>query len=428
MIQTQQLSKRYVLYPHAADRLHDWLLPFGTRRGREFWALKDITLNVPKGSALGVVGANGAGKSTLLKLLTGTAVPTSGTFRVEGRVAALLELGTGFHPQFTGRENIAFNGRMLGLSEAELNMRTPEMIEFSELGDFIDQPLRTYSSGMALRLAFSVAASVSPDVLIVDEALAVGDLHFQQKCLARIRKFHEAGVTVLFVSHDPALIKTFCTDAILLDGGRIKDQGNPATVLDHYNALLAERFRDEGSRVTLLAPETKNEPPSNDAQPTESEVAESQPGHRVGNFQARIEAVEIISAGVGGNSQLLSPGAKAVIRVRCRASEAISAPTVGILIKDRLGNEVYGINTHGAGLELGEMREGEFFRVDFETEMNLGVGLYSITAAIHTGHNHTEVCYDWIERAAGFQILPSASEPFIGVCRLPMRIQFAKGE
>ncbi|MBI1784576.1 ABC transporter ATP-binding protein, partial [Candidatus Sumerlaeota bacterium] len=231
MIQAEGLSKRYMIYGRPIDRLHDWFAPESRRWGKPFWALRDINLTVAEGTSLGVVGVNGAGKSTLLKLLTGTTVPTSGTYSIRGRVSALLELGMGFHPQFTGRENILFNGKMLGLTDAELRERTPAIIEFAEIGDFIDQPLRTYSSGMSLRLAFAIAASVEPDVLIIDEALSVGDLHFQQKCLARIRRFQEAGVTILFVSHDPALIKSFCTEAILLDGGLLIDHGKPGAVL-----------------------------------------------------------------------------------------------------------------------------------------------------------------------------------------------------
>ncbi len=416
-----------MIYDRPLDRLRDWIVGGADRRGREFWALRGLNLDLPAGTSLGVVGVNGAGKSTLLKILTGTTVPTEGSFKIEGRVSALLELGMGFHPQFTGRENIFFNGKMLGLSDAELAEKTPAIIEFAELTDFIDQPLRTYSSGMGLRLAFAVAASVEPDVLIVDEALSVGDLHFQQKCLARIREFQSRGVTILFVSHDPALIKTFCNEAILLDRGLLVDQGKPDHILDYYNALLAEKYRNEGSGATIIRPDTNGE---SEKMGTGSRFASASPhfleagtGHRVGNFKGIVASVEMISPGTGGNSRLLSPGMKGTIRVRAEARERIPAPTIGILIKDRLGNEVFGVNTNIRGIALPAIEAGGALTVDFTGPMNLGTGLYSITAALHSGPSHTETCYDWIERAEAFQILPSAAEPFIGVCRLELEIE-----
>lgn len=432
MIRADRISKRYTIYDRSLDRLRDWVLP-GPKRGRPFWALRDITLEVKPGTSLGVVGVNGAGKSTLLKILTGTTVPSEGTFSVDGRVSALLELGMGFHPEFTGRENIGFNGKFYGLSEAELREKTPSIIDFSEIGNFIDQPLRTYSSGMIMRLAFAVASSVDPDVLIIDEALSVGDIHFQQKCLARIRKFHEAGVTVLFVSHDPGLVKSFCNEAILLDAGRMIDRGRPDDVLDHYNAMLAEKYRDQGSQTILLRPKETPSPASalsgaefnveNEAEASGIARAEApEIGHRVGNFRGVITQTEIRSAGFSGNASILTPGMEAKITVRAVAYEAIENPTIGILIKDRLGNEVFGTNTHMRSHRIEPLESGQAVEVTFTLPMNLGIGLYSVTSALHSGPTHTEVCYDWIERAATFQILPSPLEQFTGVCRLETSI------
>lgn len=453
MIEARSISKRYVVHSHAGDRLHDWLIPFGPRRGRPFWALRDVDLRVERGSALGIVGANGAGKSTLLKIVTGTTVPTSGDVRVEGRVAALLELGMGFHPEFTGRENIGFNGRMLGMTDAEIAEKTPEIVEFSEIGEFLDRPLRTYSSGMALRLAFGVAAAMEPEVLIVDEALAVGDVHFQQKCLARIRRFHERGATVLFVSHDPGMIRRFCTEAILLDRGRVVDRDRPDQVLDHYNALLAERHREDGGRARIVRPrevepaaprhvETSSAAPAPapDAEaprPIEKPATErratdaSDPsefflpptgGYRTGNFGGVITSVAIVAAGVGGESRVLTPGSRASVVVRAVALERIERPTVGILVKDRLGNEIFGTNTDIRDAAPGPLEPGQTLETTFSLSLELGPGVYTITVALHTGEAHTEVCYDWIERAELFQILPDAHERFVGACRLPATI------
>lgn len=421
MIRAEQLSKRYTLYNRPLDRLHDWFAPASRRRGRPFWALRDITLDVASGTSLGIVGVNGAGKSTLLKILTGTTVPTEGTFSIEGRVSALLELGMGFHMEFTGRQNIEMNGKLSGLGDAELRAKTPGIIAFSELEAFIDQPLRTYSSGMVMRLAFAVASSVDPSVLIVDEALAVGDLHFQQKCLKRIREFHERGVTVLFVSHDPSLVKSFCDEAILLDSGRLLDRGKPDSVLDHYNALLAEKYRDEGRGARILRPEAMVESEGT------TEAEDKTYGHRAGNFGAVITRVWIESTGTSGNASILTPGTEAVITVRAIAMEPLQQPTIGIQIKDRLGNEVYGTNTRLRGHEIGNIGAGEALEVQFGSPLNLGSGHYTITAAVHQGLDHTEICYDWIEQAETFQILPSPLDVFSGVCRLPMRVEHRVG-
>jgi lipopolysaccharide transport system ATP-binding protein len=431
MIRTAHLSKRYTLYDRPTDRLRDWISP-GRRRRREFWALRDLTIEVARGTSLGVVGVNGAGKSTLLKILTGTTVPTSGHYEIDGRVSALLELGMGFQTDLTGRENVALNGKLAGLSGEELEARTPAIIDFSELGAFIDQPLRTYSSGMLMRLAFSLAASVDPDVLIVDEALSVGDLHFQQKCLRRIREFHERGITVLFVSHDPAMIKTFCDEAILLDAGSAIDRGRPSDVLDHYNALLAEKHREDGPKARIVRPGgAKERNVENDAAEESEESKKNAAGdgcapsfgHRAGNFQAVITRVDFTLDESRGGSEVLTPGARATILVRAVAIESIPAPTVGILIKDRLGNEVFGVNTAMRGVEIGEMEAGGAIEARFRCEMDLGAGAYTITAALHEGVDHTQVCYDWIEAASAFHVIPSPAEPFTGVCRLAPEIR-----
>lgn len=452
MIRVQNLSKRYLTYGRTSDRLWDWFTPGPPKRGKYFWALRDLTLDVPRGSSLGVVGVNGAGKSTLLKILTGVTSPTEGSFLIEGRVSALLELGAGFHPEFTGRENILFNGKMLGLSEDELRRRTPEIIEFSELADFIDQPIRTYSSGMALRLAFAVASAVEPDTLIVDEALSVGDLHFQQKCLTRIRQFHDRGVTVLFVSHDPGVIKRFCNEAILLDAGRLIDRGRPDDVLDHYNALLAEKHRADGSRARIVRPRssqaatdenaalptTNGAPPdATDTEPTADaaapapEVERAAPelnlnlgdGHRTGNFQGMITSVRFRADEAAGDGRLVVTGRRGTITVRAVALEPIASPTLGFLIKDRLGAEIYGTNTGVRGIDLGDLAAGEAVELSVRAPMNLGPGVYTLTVALHSGPTHTEVCYDWVERAEVFQVLPSPIDSFIGVARLDVAIE-----
>ena len=437
MIRVEHLTKRYMIYHRPLDRLVDWLVPPRRQRGRPFWALQDLTFDVAGGCSMGVVGVNGAGKSTLLKILTGTTLPTSGTFSVQGRVSSLLELGTGFHPEFSGRQNIVFGGKMAGLSDAELAEKFDSIIDFSELGAFIEQPVRTYSSGMVLRLGFALASSVDPDVLIIDEALSVGDVHFQMKCLNRIRQFHERGTTVLFVSHDPAMIKTFCNEAILLDEGRLIDRGTPDHVLDYYTALLAEKYREGGRQARIVRPvekangaaETAVDAPAAAPEETEWNAPPlERTGHRTGNFQALITSVYIKALGARGNAHVLTTGARARLCVRFVALEPIPSATVGIMLKDRLGQEIYGVNTLYRDQSTGPLVAGQAAEASFEMELNLGEGIYSVTAAVHTGLNHTEACYDWVEQAAVIHILPSPLERFSGLCRLPGDVEINVGE
>jgi lipopolysaccharide transport system ATP-binding protein len=240
-IQVSGLGKAYKSYPNQWSRLAEWVLPSHKSKHQLHWVLKDVAFHLRAGEAVGIVGANGAGKSTLLKLLTGTTRPTAGRISISGRVAALLELGMGFHPDFTGRQNAMMGGQLLGLSVEEILKLMPDIEAFAEIGEYIDQPVRTYSSGMQMRLAFSVATARRPDILIVDEALSVGDSYFQHKSFERIREFRRGGTTLLIVSHDRTAIQTICDRAILLEGGLLVKEGLPVDVLDYYNALMAEK-------------------------------------------------------------------------------------------------------------------------------------------------------------------------------------------
>ncbi|NEP01169.1 MAG: ABC transporter ATP-binding protein [Symploca sp. SIO2E9] len=235
-ISLKSVSKCFKRYARPVDRLKDLLLP-GKSRADEFWALQNINLEVPKGQTLGIVGRNGSGKSTLLQILVGTLTPTTGEVKVKGRVSALLELGSGFNPEFTGRQNVFFNGRLLGLSRQEIEAKFDQIAAFADIGDFIDQPVKTYSSGMFVRLAFAVAISVEPDILVVDEALAVGDEVFQRKCFARIQSIQERGGTILFVSHSASSVVELCNRAVLMDGGELLLSGSPKSVISKYHKL-----------------------------------------------------------------------------------------------------------------------------------------------------------------------------------------------
>jgi len=250
-ISVQQLGKKFKLFPSPGGRFLEYLSAGRLTRHTDFWALQDITFEIPAGTTLGILGQNGSGKSTLLSILAGVLEPSAGSFAINGKVSAILELGSGFHPEFSGRDNVYMYGSIMGLSKQEIDDRFEEIVRFSELGDFIDQPLRTYSTGMTVRLAFSVAVNVNADILIVDEALAVGDAIFQHRCFRKIREMQEAGKTILYVGHDTEAVRNLCTQALLLDGGRIIERGDPNYVVNKYYALIAERERtySEGNLI-----------------------------------------------------------------------------------------------------------------------------------------------------------------------------------
>src|SRR2546421_11117985 len=242
-LRIDNVSKQYRTYARPGDRLKESLTRGRLRRHKEFWALRDISFEVERGATVGLVGPNGCGKSTLLQIIAGTLEPTHGEVLHEGRIAALLELGAGFDPEFTGLENVYMNASLLGLSRRETDALFPRIERFAEIGAFIYQPVKTYSSGMYVRLAFAIAASVEPDILVVDEALAVGDAVFQHRCVRRIKDLQESGTTVLFVSHDLAAVRALCSRAILLNGGRVVSDGRPIDVLNHYQKIIMERER-----------------------------------------------------------------------------------------------------------------------------------------------------------------------------------------
>ena len=424
-LRVEGLSKEFRFYPHPWQRLLEWLSGGYIKRSQVFHALRDITFEVTRGSALGIVGVNGAGKSTLLKIICGTLYPTAGQVAVSGRVASLLELGTGFHPDFTGRQNILFNARFLGLSDEEIQDRMEDILAFSELEAFIDRPLRTYSSGMVLRLAFSVMANVDPQLLIIDEALSVGDAYFQQKCIQRIRQFREQGVTLLFVSHDPGAVKTLCTQALLLHHGELLDTGRPDDVLASYNTLIA---RQVGNREIFALEagrqKTTLETPAG-AHPGDPGDQDNLAPRRSGSFQAIVEDVQIIDQHNQEGRNFIA-GEQIGIHVRARCLDAVDEPTIGILIRDRLGNDVYGTNTYLQQLHVGECRTGDIIEAHFQMPLNLGPGEYNLTVAVHTLDVHMHECFDWVDRALVFKVLPPVSGQFIGTSFLQPEVMYQR--
>lgn len=391
-IRVTGLGKAYKQYPSRWSRLAEWLIPFSPLRHRQHWVLQDLTFEIPAGEAVGIVGVNGAGKSTLLKMITGTTRQTSGTIELSGRVAALLELGMGFHPDFTGRQNAVMAGQLLGMQLEEINALMPQIESFAEIGEAIDHPVRTYSSGMQMRLAFSVATARRPDILIVDEALSVGDAYFQHKSFERIRSFRTAGTTLLIVSHDRSAIQSICDSAILLDGGRLAMHDRPEAVMDYYNALLAER---EGKTV-------RQEILSGGQVQTVSGTGEA------GILRVRLldESERSIEAAEVGQS--------VVLEVEVEVRQDIERLVLGFMIKDRLGQPMYGINTHRQNQALENLRSGERITYRFAFVMGLGKGNYSVALSLSRLDSHLDRNFEWRDFGLVFHVINNRREDFVG--------------
>ena len=399
------LGKKYKRYPNRWARLSEWL-SLGKYQGHQAsWILRNLNFELNQGESLGVIGVNGAGKSTLLKLLTRTSVPSEGNIEIHGRVAALLELGMGFHQDFTGRVNALMTCQMMGYSSEEAHGLIEDIREFSELGDYLDQPVRVYSTGMQVRLAFSAATVTRPEILIVDEALSVGDAYFQHKCIRRIREYRDNGTTLLFVSHDPGAVKSLCNRAILLDGGSIVKDGAPDSVLDYYNSVIARKKNDE-----------------------EIHQVEGEGGRistRSGNGSARIMTVDIAKAD-GQSARSFLVGEQVILRCSVDFYKDMTNPTVGILLRDRMGNDVYGTNTSHLGQNDISVHEGESLEVTFTLGLNIGPGNYSVCVAVHAGDSHLVENCDWWDQCLVFQVIVGDESPFVGVAALPARVVVAR--
>lgn len=394
MIKLSNISKKFKVYKDKRDRFREWIL-FGRKTLHdEFWALQDINLTIPKGEVFGLVGLNGAGKSTLLKIITGTMSPSTGSVDLKGKVAALLELGTGFHDELSGRDNVRINGRLLGMSEAEIHEKMDEIEDFCELGDYFDKPIRTFSTGMYVRLAFALATSVQPDILIIDEALSVGDAYFQQKCVKRMEEFKKKGTTILFVSHDLPMLKIFCDRIALLQKGKIEAVGGARDILELYNAKLAEQ--SEGFSL------------QHDTNKQSEEILSS------GNGKVIIEKVSIFNC-QDQEIQVLEAGQNCNIKIEVSFASSIEDPTVGILIRDRLGYDIFGINTKLMSQRTGYYKKGDKACFNFNCKMNIGSGEYTLTVAIHQDSNHTGECYQWVDRILSFKVIPRTDFQFSGV-------------
>ena len=399
-ITVADLGKAYKQYPARSDRLLEWLDPRSKPRHRLHWVLQGINFTVNPGEAVGIIGINGAGKSTLLKMIAGTTQPTTGCVHITGRVAALLELGMGFHPDFTGRQNVYMAGQLLGYGVQEIAGLMPQIEAFAEIGEYIDQPARVYSSGMQMRLAFSVATAHRPDVLIVDEALSVGDAYFQHKSFDRIREFRKHGTTLLLVSHDKGAIQGICDRALLINAGRLAMQGEPEAVMDYYNAMLAER---ENSTVQQRA------------------MADGKVQTTSGLGGATVSGIQLLNQH-DEPIEVVDVDASVTLQITVSVQTPIPQLVLGYMIKDRFGQPVFGTNTHYLNAVECDLLPGDEIEYRFSFNTNLGVGSYSIATAIHSSETHISHNYEWRDLALVFQVVNISKPPFVGTAFLPTRL------
>jgi len=435
-IKVENLSKCFQVYAQPHDRLKQSVYPRlrrllgqpAKRYYQEFWALKDVSFEIRKGETVGIIGRNGSGKSTLLQMICGTLNPTHGSVTTHGRIAALLELGSGFNPEFTGRENVFMNAAVLGLTREETEARFNDIIAFADIGDFIEQPVKTYSSGMMVRLAFAVIAHVDADILVVDEALAVGDAFFTQKCMRFLREFMKNG-TVLFVSHDTAAVKNFCSFAVWLEKGRAVQEGAPKDVCELYLQAFYEAQQGDGAAVKAAAQPRPQRLASvrkdqrqqfingsnlrNDLQVFQFDPASSS----FGKGGAQITNVEFLDAD-GAPLAWVVGGEEVTLRVVATAHEQLEAPIIGFVVKDRLGQALFGDNTYlSYASEPLSCASGEEVQADFRFAMPiLPVGDYSINAAIASGTQEQHVQHHWMHDAVLFKSeSTSASTGLVGI-------------
>jgi ABC-type polysaccharide/polyol phosphate transport system ATPase subunit len=417
-VEFRNVSKSYPIYQKPSARLKEIALFNRRSFHRDFWALRDVTFAIEPGETFCVIGENGSGKSTLLQIVAGILQPTQGEVSVRGRVAALLELGSGFNPEFTGRDNIYLNAAIFGLSRKEIDSKLDQIEAFAEIGDFIDQPVKTYSSGMAVRLAFSVAIHVDPEILLVDEALAVGDIYFHQRCMRKVHELREKGVTILFVSHSMAEVKAIGDHALWLEGGRVRDFGNTERVVTRYLAAMFEK--DSAYLTTVHRRQQRN----GNAPVRAPEVIETIPNidHRFGDGRAEILGIAILDL-AGQPIHLLEPLSAAIVRISVRAIQHIDLPIIGFIMRNHMGLDFAGTNTAREGFELPAMAAGDIHTVDFHLQLpELYPSSFSFSPAIAEGTLHAYTTCDWIDNAIVLQMSPSDGEVY-GHLHLPCRIE-----
>jgi ABC-2 type transport system ATP-binding protein len=428
-ISLRGVSKKYIISPSRSSRLGE-LLSFGkAKRSREFWALQDVDLDIAPGTTLGVVGRNGAGKSTLLSIISGVLRPTTGEVQVQGRLSAIFGLGAGFNPLFTGRENAMLSGLILGIEYEEMIERFAEIEAFADIGEFMDQPIKTYSSGMRSRLGFAVAINVEPDVLVIDEALSAGDSAFKKKAIQRMYDLRDSGSTVLFVSHSMGMVKRFCTQAILMHKGRLITTGNPEEVVDYYEEMLAESQEMKDARSSELDELLDYEIEHEEEEDTPSK-GEGLGGRRSQQTRRVVGGASILELELldeeGRPAEALPSGATLSVRVHLRYEEAMEESTLGISLQShRAGVEVFWTDTALEEAPIGRKEAGEQVKVEFTFEVPLGAGSYNVEASLTDGRPEgSDVAR--ARKARTFEITQQGSlGPVRGLVRVPTKVEIS---
>ena len=418
-VEFQAVSKSYAIYESPGDRLKELLSFNRLRRHRDFLALRDLSFEVKRGETFCIVGENGSGKSTMLQMVAGILHPTTGSVAVNGRVSALLELGAGFNPEFSGRDNVYLNGSILGLTKKQIDQRYSDIEAFAEIGEFINQPVKTYSSGMVVRLAFAVAINVDPEILLVDEALAVGDVYFRQRCMRKVHELRARGVTIMFVSHATADVKAIGDRVLWLDKGRLVDVGEPEPVISRYLAAMVEKDSGYLRRAAThepkrLAGERMNAP----------EIVDNIPNidHRYGDARAQVIGIALYNE-QGEPLHQLAPSSRVIVRISVRASDYVALPNVGFMLRNQLGVDFSGTNTTREGFQLAPMYAGDVCTVDFHLDLpELYPSSFSFSPAVADGALTGYQMCDWIDNALVVQMERSEAEVY-GYIHLPCHVE-----
>ncbi len=397
VIEVTDLGMRYRIYRAPIDRLKQIIVRTKRTYYREHWALRDISFDVERGTTFGIIGPNGCGKSTLLKIVAGLLTPTTGRVSRVGRVAALLELGAGFNPEYSGKDNVFLNGAILGLTRGEIRRLYPEIVEFSQLEEYMDQPVKTYSSGMFVRLAFSIAAHLEPEVLIIDEALAVGDAVFQHRCIRKLHELQHRGATILFVTHDMNSVSSMCNRALWLDRGRVRLIGAPDQVVKHY---LAWAYSQQDRELKM-----------------ESTVSTGPAALRYGNGKATLLDSQLFDA-EGEATRIAHAGKVYSVRLQAECRDDVAAPILGFQIRDHYGREIFSINTLQARDRQPPVRAGQTITADFRFLWpEIAEEVYSLSPAAADGTQEAHQVLDWIDSAILIQAVPRSR--VLGVFRVP---------
>ena len=415
IIKVTDLGKTYRLYKKTGDRLKEAIFPFKRNKlSRPFHALSGVSFTVKSGETVGIIGKNGSGKSTLLKILTGVITPTEGKAEVRGKVSALLELGAGFNPEYTGIENIYLNGTIMGYTRQEMDARLQNILDFAEIGDFVYQPVKTYSSGMFVRLAFAVAINVNPEILIVDEALAVGDYRFQAKCYNKFEELKAQGKTILFVTHDVDAVRRFCSRALWIHNGKLIMDGAVNDVTSRYMEFIT------GAAEDAKAKEVADRPKSEDA-PVPKAESDFHPINRFGSHMGSIYYVETFSAGKQTSS--FSVGEEVCVKIRAEIPEGadIRAVSAAVSVKNKSGLDLFVTSTHDKGIRF--QKTGKT-RIEVSFKNYLNVGEYTLICALENRASAPITYYDYIEGAAYFKV--SSDKEYYGLAQFPSEIRIGE--